>query len=361
MKKHYQLPKKAREDFAKGMKRPSGYFTTIVRGEEALNIFDKNISELILFEQVAGKQLFLIERNKEMTLTYYHYSPGTKTREASIDFSDIGLVENLVISIAWSTSEISMSISISGKALKGIGKVSQRVIRIGSDGKVYKFDGNNDKMKMLYYTRNGKHLVEPTAIEVWEETLYGLDALSTGTSPKGNLYEHVVSNLSIVMLITGFEAYTKRRLLEIEDEGICPREDKVINAFYSSKERSPDIIQKIKKEAKEKSVSVLHLIVSKNIINFQSFEKSKRAYSKAYNIQFGNIGVTNISLEELKKFFFYRHKIIHVHPTTGILNLEKVGIEEQIYSNKELIKTAKTEFNDFIKALHQKTLELTHK
>ena len=229
--------------------------------------------------------------------------------------------------------------------------------RPGTDGKVYKLGEDSRISGMAHFSLHGKILVQPTALEVWEETMMAIDALGEGKSDDG-LYKSVVSNAALSMLISGFEAYAKRRFLEIEEEGIIPRTTKVILAFYSSKERSSSIVTELKSQAEDQNISVLQLLVKKKIIGFQNFQKCKLAYNKAYRIQFGNMEVSGKKLEEMQKYFEYRHRIVHVHPAFGILNPHELPEKTAVYSNMELVKNAQKVFGEFIKKLHQATLSL---
>lgn len=338
------------------MKRPSGGCTTFLFEKDKLSFFDKKIFPFTLFSLSTGQHFFLLERNKDMILKFFHFSPGTGTREASININELPSWNKLMIVMSWSPSKISLLATPypEGGGITVGGEKSKRVLRVDSKGVAHHLGDNSDTMAMVHVAENGELIIQPTAIEVWKETLLALDSLSTGKSSTDRYYQGVVSNVSIVMLVTGFEAYTKRRFLEIEDEGINPRINKVIQTFL----RDPDFIQEIKNQASEQSLSMLRVIVSRKKVNFQSFDDAKKAYNKAYSIQFGNLGISSDDIAEIKRFFKYRHKIIHVHPAMSILNVEEAGIKEQIKSDKELVEKAKTLFNNFIVSLHNKSLEL---
>ncbi len=360
MKKQSQHQDKAFKDFISSLKRPQCYLTATLTIEKTSEVFDKRISSVVVMEEAAGQQIFFIERNEEMIFTFYHFSPGTGTREASVDINKIIPCSELMITIYWSPSEISFTVYPMYKnasSTNTIGKISNKILRVGTNGKIYHL-GDTKERTMVHVAVNGELVIQPTAIEVWKETLLALEALATGQSAEGKRYEVAVSNMSIVMLVTGFESYAKKRFTEIEDEGIIPHEDKIIKKFYSSRQKTDEQIKEKKLEASRKSISLVQLMVLDRNINFQEFDKCKQAFNLAYDIQFYHLGMKDSSLEELKRFFTYRHRIIHVHPAAGILNPDKAGLEENIISNTELIKTAKSLFAEFIKKLHQKTLEL---
>ncbi len=348
------------KDFMSSLKRPQGSFMPTLTIKSTSEIFNKKIPSIIVLEEAVGQQIFFLERNEEMIFTFYHFSPGTGTREASVDMNKIIPCPELMLILSWSPSQISFTViptNKNGSAIDTIGKISDKILRVGTNGKIYHL-GDRKKSIMVHLAVNGELVVQPTAIEVWEETLLALDALATGKSTDGKLYETAVSNMSIVMLVTGFESYAKKRFLEIEDEGIAPNEAKIIKKFYSNFQRSDEEIEKKKAEANKKSISLVQLMALDGKINFQEFDKCNRAFNLAYNIQFYHLGMEDSLLNKLKIFFNYRHRIIHVHPAAGTLNPDKAGLEKPVVSNKELIKEVRSLFDEFIKKLHQRTLEL---
>lgn len=79
--------------------------------------------------------------------------------------------------------------------------------------------------------------MQPTAIDSWKETVKAIEILGTGKSDQGYMFETTVTNLSLAILVTGFEAFTKKRFLEIEQEGIKPNIDAIVNSFFPRRER----------------------------------------------------------------------------------------------------------------------------
>ena len=160
------------------------------------------------------------------------------------------------------------------------------------------------------------------------------------------------------MLVTGFEAYSKKRFLELEQEGIAPKNDAIIKDFYPKKEREAGIQQLLEEEASEAGVSLLQHIVSRNTINFQNYDNCKRAFNKGYGIKFGELGATNETLGSIQSYIRYRHKIVHTSPVIGFLNQEHVPPQEPVFSNKQTASHAAGCFSVFIDLLHNKTLSL---
>lgn len=172
------------------------------------------------------------------------------------------------------------------------------------------------------------------------------------------MYESIVTNLTLSILVTGFEAYTKRRFLELEKEGIRVNIEKLITSFYPKREREAGILNLLNQEALENDISTLQYIIKRDNINFQSFQKCKEAYKQGYNIKFGELGLSGESLNNLQQFIGYRHKIIHVSASLGILNQDKLPQENPIFPSKETRNLAEEHFKEFIEKLHQKSLTL---
>lgn len=114
----------------------------------------------------------------------------------------------------------------------------------------------------------------------------------------------------------------------------------------------------LESEARDAGISLLQHIVSRGIINFQNYHDCKRAYNKAYGIKFGNLNLSSNTLEGLQSYIRYRHRIIHVSPSLGMLNQEKVPPEKPVFPKKETAENARECFSEFIEALHQATLSL---
>ena len=68
------------------------------------------------------------------------------------------------------------------------------------------------------FYKGGKPILQPTAIDAWKETIKATEILGTGKSDQGYIFETAVTNLTLAVLVTGFEAFTKKRFLEIEQE-----------------------------------------------------------------------------------------------------------------------------------------------
>jgi len=94
-------------------------------------------------------------------------------------------------------------------------------------------------------------------------------------------------------------------------------------------------------------------------INFQDFERCKSAYAAAYGIRVGrDLGVSSQLVVRLRKLIRYRHRIVHVSPLLGALNLPEVPPEQPEFSNRVFAEEAKASLNRFSGALHAHTLEL---
>jgi len=325
------------------------------------DLFDKSNDGGIVLEIPSGQHLFRLERDKAFFLHYYHYSPGTGTRVASIDLNSVPASPNVFILFSWSPEEIKLTIRprevSESQFVEAIGVISSKQFRVGADGRVYQFGDHGVVAMGFNIYEGGKPIVQPTALEAWKETVKAIDILETGQSSEGFIYEVVITNLTLAVLVTGFEAYTKKRYLEIEQEGVHPDTKEVIESFYPKGERDAGIAKLLEQEAIEAKVSVLQQIVSRNAINFQSFNKCKLAYNKAYGIKFGDLEQSSVVIKELQSFFQYRHKIIHISALLGALDIE-VPSGKPVISSKKIAQKAKICFGDFIDKLHQATLRL---
>lgn len=103
-------------------------------------LFDPNVSGGILFEIASGAHLFRVERDDELRLSFYHSSPGTGTRVATIDLKNVVPSSKVFLLFSWTPAEINFYVvpRIAGSQLvsaKGI--PSPRQFRVGKDGSIF--------------------------------------------------------------------------------------------------------------------------------------------------------------------------------------------------------------------------------
>ncbi len=327
-------------------------------------LFDPDVGRGILVEIPSRGHLFRIERDEDFILHFLHASPGTGTRVASIDLKKVPPSDTVFLAFSWSPKEINFHLGpqVPGAELiSSKGARAKRQLRVGKDGGIYEIGGHGIEVMGASVYKEGKPVLQPTAIEAWKETIKATEILGTGKSAQGYIFETAVTNLTLAVLVTGFEAFTKKRFLEIEQEGIVPDIDAVVNSFFPRKERDAGITEVLKSEAEDAQETVLQLIVERDNINFQNYQKCKLAYNRAYGIKFGDIGLQSSTVEKIKKFILYRHRIIHVSALLGMLNQPEVPPDEPVFPKKELAAEAIKEFANFTQKLHEATLKLLRK
>ena len=340
------------------IRRPEGTFTF---NYQSPDLFDKAKPGGIILEIPAGQHLFRLERDNDLSIHFYHSSPGTGTRVATIDLNNLPPAPSVFIAFSWTPEEINLHVGpqVSSPVLaSATGVASNKQFRVGNDGHVYQIGDHGVEVMGVRMYQAGQSIIQPTALEAWEETVKAIDILSTGQSTDGYIYEVVVTNLTLAILVTGFEAYTKKRFLELEQEGLSPDITAIIKSFFPRKEQEAGIEALIQSEAIDANVSELQYIVNRGVINFQSYKKCKYAYNKGYSIKFGDLGISSIKLEALQSYIGFRHRIIHVSPLEDMLNQERVPPEEPVFSKKETAEMAKVCFKEFIQSLHSATLAL---
>ncbi len=340
------------------MCRPEGTFAFRFTSE---NLFDKNNDGGIIFEITSKGQYYRLDRDKAFNLNLFHSSPGTGTHLALIDLNTIASSKSVFICFTWSTSNIDLylgSKEIGENLIHAVGIPASTKFSIGKDGGVYQIGDKGLEVMGINVYKGSEKILTSSAIEAWQETIKATSILETGTSAEGYIYEVVVTNLTLSMLVTGFEIYSKTRFLEIEQEGIIPNIDSLLNKFLTNGERKKGLSDILKQEADAENISLLEYIVNKDRINFQNFQQCKIAYNKAYGLKFGKIEIEQKILERIQQYITFRHKIIHVSPLTAMFFNENPSIKEPIFPKKALAIQAKNDFNCFIEQLHKVTLSL---
>ena len=209
------IPSHISEQIQEAICRPEGTFTFEYHSPY---LFDKSKRGGTILEVSSRQHLFRLERDDGLNLHFYHSSPGSGTRVATIDLNKIVPAENVFMAFSWTPVQIMFHAGsrAEGAALASATCVeSPRKFRIGKDGNVYRIGDPGVEVMGLSLYQGGQPVIQPTALDAWEETLNAIDILATGQSSKGYIYEVVVTNLTLVVLVTGFEAYTKKRFLGV--------------------------------------------------------------------------------------------------------------------------------------------------
>ena len=342
------LPDEIMNQIRKAINIPKGAFSFEYSSED---LMDPDISGGIIFEIISGVRIFRLERTNDLLLKYYYASPGTDTRVATIDLKGIPSSKNLIIIFVWSPDSIQLYLGLRGgneKLCHGVGVKCGFQLQTAKGDGIIKIGDSNIKVMNLNIYQNGTLIFSPTAINSWRDTIKALEILKTGTSDVGYIYESVQANLTISMLVTGFEAYMKIRVLEMEKEGTIP----FLDALFT-KEKLGEMQTKFKDEG----VSLLQYIIQKRMINFQNYKECKKVFNEIYKIKFSLIGIDSDKLEKLQEYIQFRHKIIHTSALVSVMNQSRVPPEKPIFSNKVLATNAIAIFDEFIGALHQATLK----
>ncbi|RCW48719.1 hypothetical protein DFR80_1673 [Halanaerobium sp. ST460_2HS_T2] len=353
----HNIPKNIMNEIKKAMKRPEG---TVEFKYECEDIFNPSVAKIIIFEIISGNQLFILERNREMNIVFYHSSPGAGTRATLIKLDRVPKVSKMSYVFTWNHEEINLYIHplIENYDLIVSKETTPDVkFRVSKDGSVIRLGNKGIDIMQTKIRSGGKKILDPTAIESWNDTLKAIEILKSAQSDKGYMYDVVVSNFIISSLVTGFETYGKTRFIELEKEGIEPNIEELENRVFSSYEKEIDLPEKYKDKSTRENISYIEIIAQEKI-NFQNFNECKRAFNKAYGLVFGEIIHNTNKINELKKIINYRHRIIHVSPLITMLNENKVPEEEPVFSNDSLSTEAVEVFKYIVDQIHTASLKL---
>ncbi|MFH1295246.1 MAG: hypothetical protein ABIH84_01565 [bacterium] len=325
------LPKEVLQQLQEAAKRPIGTFEFTYTTES--NLFDPAVKGGIIFELAAGKHYFRLERNDNAEVLYYYSSPGTGTRVASIDLKKMKPSNKVFFAFTWSPEETNLHIGSKiegGKLFSAKGKISNKKFQVGEGGHVVQIGDEGMEVMGIRVNTGGKQIIKPTAISAWTETKKAIGILSKGESKEGYIFDTVKANLSIVMMVTGFEAYCKTRFQEIEDEGIQANYEKIEEKLSKVKE------------------------------NFQDFNGyCKNIYKYGYGIKFSEL-VNSQEFFSLKRLFIFRGRIVHVSPLIGAVNELESPREKPVFSTSIVCESFEL-FDKFINKLHSETLKLRRK
>ncbi|MAO10951.1 MAG: hypothetical protein CMC07_08740 [Flavobacteriaceae bacterium] len=306
--------------------------------------------------------MFILERTDDLSVNYYYSSPGSGTSVAKIDLKPLTKFTKAFFCFTWSPDKITLSIVPRGiddaKLITAEGSESKKQIRVGNDGSIYFIGDENVSVMNVSIYQRGKEVLSSTALEAWMNTKSAIEILGAGKSENEYIHECVVTNLSLSIMVTGFESYLKKRFLELEEEGIAANTDKLFDSILSSKEKKNNFQKVIIEEAMQGKISILKYIVQNRRINFQNFNDLKKAFKKTYGLTLTSAKIDSSLIVPIKKYLVYRHRIIHVSPLMGLLNQPDVPPDEPVFPKESLKREALGVFNEFITLFHNATLKL---
>ena len=303
--------------------------------------------EIQLFQQVSGSHIFQLIHTKDNELLFYHSSPGTKTRVASLHLPNNQVIlQNINLVITWSPQNIALYFKNSKWMSHADGKKSFIHFQTDDKGNIIQIGDKGIEVKGLRIISNNQLVISSSAINTWEETLETIKTLKSGKSELGYPYEVSIANVSLITLVSGFETYLKKRFIEIPDEGYKFNKQELIKYLTKRKNFNINDLHEL----------TLKQLIDKTDPNFQNWDISKNLYNKAYGIKFGEINSSSL-IEEIKKCLNFRHRLIHVSLNIEIVNELNVPPEEPIFSTNYLSFALKN-FDEFIQKLHNKTLYL---
>lgn len=280
---------------------------------------------------------------------------------ATIDLNAVIPSKKVFFYFVWSPNETRLSIGPKdvegGKLVTSEGEISQKKFQIGEDGKVVQVGDEGVEVMALSVYENGKQTLKPSALDNWKNSIFSVEKLINGTSIEGYIFESIVANQALSILITGFETYSKARFRELEQEGIKPELEELVAKLFSLKKQ-----EAIKAAVVKDNLVLIEYLVNgkkgKGLINFQDYALCKKVFKITYDIDFDELNIASKDVSKIKKVFNFRHKIIHVSPLSGMLNQDEVPSEDPIFSNKKFVVGTLAIFDDFIKKLHATTLRL---
>ncbi len=329
------------EQIREAVKRSEGTMTFNYTSEA--DLFDPNIPGGIIFEMPSGGHYFRLERTDNVEIHFYHSSPGTGTRVAVVDLKSVKPSKKIFFGFSWSPTEIKLHVgpkTEGGKLMSANGIPSSKIFRVAKDGSVVQVGDAGVRVMGIKVRQGAKTILESTALESWEETKESIRILHSGKSKEGYIFDTLIANLTFPLMVTGFEVYAKRRLTELEEEGIAPSFKKIGEKMRPNKKYNSN------QEMLE-------------TINFQDFKNEcKGVYFYGYDIRFRELGIKNEELEKLERVFDYRGRVTHNSSLLSMLNESLVPQQDPVFNNKSQALYHLRILDDFIQKLHRKTLTL---
>ena len=321
------------QKFQMALKNPTGTLSFKYTFDQ--DIFSPKAPSGIILEVISGAKYIRLEKEDHPKISFYYSVPGIGTKVATIDLKTINPSKVLLFFLTWSVEEINLyvgSITSGGNLTSATGVKSEKKFRIDKSGTVVQIGDKNLEVMDTRITSNEIQILTPTAIETWQNTKMAIEILQTGKSDQGYIFEVIKANFTLVMLVTGFETYCKTRFQEVELEGKEINWKKLDKKGFSKEE-----------------------ILNPTANYFQNFDTAKNIFKLGLEIKFGDI-FSSHKIENIKKIFKFRHRIVHTDPLLTMINEFEINKNEPIFSTK-IAKPSIIKFHEFIEKLHNETLK----
>jgi hypothetical protein len=344
-------------------------FGIVVLAVQDSNIFNSSLGNLQVFVSPTKGSKLSLYRTADLKLQFSLLSTRTGIRVASLKLPPP--ISALGVIVTWSDEAVDL---FAGDFTKlplsyARGQKQAGIVRQDKNGVLVVMA---ESVSYVSYNED----VLSTAKELWDFTVFNLQQLvrkakkcieMNGTHSYDDfLLEKSISQQCFIMLVRGFEVYTKKRFLEIENElpfrGIIPQFDLLLNKFT----RDAKTLHRVfayaeinKKSILEASVSIPRHRGLKGLINFQSWSDCKEAYNLCYKIKFGEIpNLKSDVLERMQRYMRFRHKIIHSSQEATMLHAENPK-QKLMFLSFDIAESAIEDFADFIEKLHIQTENVT--
>jgi hypothetical protein len=298
-------------------------------------------TELILAEIVSGQVVLRLTNGPGGAISFTHSSPGTGTRVATVADTACSAIWACM---TWTPAATGLHVGSIPPDADGLRSAEGHQvgwsIRVGTDGQVYRVGDDGVEVMGVRVIADGELVLGPTAIEVWNELVQAAEVLGSAVSDLGFVFEVVRTNLTIVILATGFEAYTKTRFRELEDEGIPPVRTELERRFPWY----------------EATLSVGAFVADRRV-DFGNWDVCKDAFRIGYGVRFGDV-VDSQTIERLRGYLDHRNRVVHVSAITPLVNRPSSDVGPPVFVNEALRREAMEDFATVIHALHRATLAL---
>ncbi|MGZ4924479.1 MAG: hypothetical protein ACXV5H_11105 [Halobacteriota archaeon] len=250
------------------------------------DVLDLSADNRYFFDVKLGESHFELLRDKHLNVRFIHACSGTDIRIATISLAGLRASERLSVILTWSKEGDSLSVSdvfspnyvYAAQQTKG-GVLPREGNSASVHGKLWSTGS---------YRKSAANVELSEAKGLWDWHLASVYNLIDGLSAcwsvqeckwRNALFKSTVSMQCIVILVTGFEAYTRKRFAEME-EGKSPNINALLKRFdsknYSKKERE----EYVKATGRSNLSSILEIRNGKGLINFQNFQQCKDAFNK---------------------------------------------------------------------------------
>lgn len=317
--------------------------------------------EIEIFTIVKDASVVRVIRTADMRAIFMHSAPGTGTRALAAELPADAPSSQFQLMMTWDPDGLQFVvrwISDEQRELEpviGCDCTPPYKLQVAENGDLVVIGSPGVETSGFSVWLDGKPHVRPPACDYWSRTLAAVDELASAATGRNYDAERAVSNAAIMVMVSGFEAYVRMRLVEIDREGGRPDMARFYRKELSAAEQlvTPAVIEAGAQLAGE---TPLQHFVRVRRPTAQSYDRAKDLFNWLYGVSIANLGIKDSAIGQVRIAVTHRHYLTHEDPAAmAVLDASARLLDAP---SARFVTACREAFDEVVTKIHRMTLTL---